>query len=450
MSLERRIALKTLGEIESKGRRAKDALNLAFKEHPRLSQREREMVTELTYGILRQRLHLDWILSSFLTRGSLSRFSPFLRNLLRLGAYQLLNLNSVPDYAAVSEAVRIARETGLGDKTGLVNAVLRNISRKKGNIYYPDADKNPAGYISVKYSHPEWMVSRWIKRWKREETEELCRVNNLPPPFTIRVNTLRTDRKKLREILLEEGVETEECCFSPVGLRLKGGQSSVLKMHSFGQGFFMVQDESSQLIPYILSPMPGERVLDACAAPGGKASHMAQLMENQGLIVAQDRTLQKLEVVTENCSRMGVTIVETTLGDACCQEGRNLFDRILVDAPCSGLGTIRRRVDLRWRRNVEDVMEVMPELQFAILDNIAASLKPGGVLVYSVCSFEPEEGAGVIERFLHCHQEFYLDSVRPYLPPGGDELVEQGFLITCPHKNDMDGFFAARLVKKVK
>lgn len=441
----RTAALEALIQVERKGQMVDQVLEQAYGEG--LSVRDRGLVTELVYGVLRHRNRLDWALGQF-CRKPIQRLSPTLRNILRMGAYQILFLDRIPARAVVDEAVGLTRKKGAQGLSGFVNAVLRSLDRDRETISYPDSETDPVRHLSVSYSHPEWMVGRWLKRYGPERTMALCQANNEIPPVTLRVNTLWATREALAAKLKGEGVEVEACAVSPLALRIKDG--IVMESAAYRKGWFYVQDEAAQLVVLGLAPRPGEVILDACAAPGGKTTHMAQVMAHRGRIIALDVKAQRLELVRENCQRLGIRTVECHLGDARrIKAFKNIkFDRILVDAPCSGLGVLRRNPEGKWTKTAA-LIHRYARLQYEILEGVSPWLKEGGVLMYSTCSTEPEESEQVVRKFLSAYPEYQIQNLREDLPPAASSMViPEGFLSTLWNSESMDGFFAAKLVKR--
>lgn len=441
----RKMALEALIKIERGKHRANQVLIEGWGKS-RLGVRDRRLVTELVYGVLRHRNRLDWVLGQFCRR-PIMRLSPTLRNILRLGAYQLLFLDRIPPRAVVDEAVGLTQRKGAKGLSGFVNAVLRSLDREQAAISYPDRSTDLVRHISICYSHPPWMVSRWLQRYGPERTMVICLANNEVPPVTLRTNTLLTTRERLCAQLRHRGGSIEACKVSPLGLKTRG--EAVFQSSPYRKGWIYVQDEAAQLVVLALAPRPGEMILDACAAPGGKTTHIAQGMANQGRIIAMDIDAERLKMVGENCERLGVRIVQCLSGDA--REVETLtelqFDRILVDAPCSGLGVLRRNPDGKWHKN-EDLIHRYAQLQSEILDAVSPRLRKAGILLYSTCTIEPEENEQVVEGFLKTHPEFDIQDLRGYLPRSASSMITpEGFLFTLFNKESMDGFFAARLIK---
>ncbi|MCL5677321.1 MAG: 16S rRNA (cytosine(967)-C(5))-methyltransferase RsmB, partial [Firmicutes bacterium] len=439
----REVALLALRDVDQGEAYAGVALDRARSRHP-LSQRDRSLVTELVYGAVRRQNTLDWAISQAASR-PLDKMPAWVRADLRLAAYQLLFLDRIPPSAAVNEAVELAKKYGHAGLAGFVNGVLRGLLRQKDRLPYPDRSKDPVGYLSLRHSHPAWMVRRWLERFGFEGTEALCRINNETPPLVLRPNRLKTNAAGLVRSLEAEGAEAEPAGLVPDAVVLKRGPSFE-ELASFQEGLFSVQDEGSMLVGQVLAPPPGETVLDACAAPGGKSTHLAELMGDQGKIIAVDPYEHKLDLIRDNARRLGTHIIVPELGDA-REVGGRLAEQagaVLVDAPCSGLGVLRRRPDARWRKQPEQIEE-LHRLQLEILEGAAKAVKPGGALVYSTCTIEPEENQGTVAAFLAEHRDFHPDSLKPYLPDSlvGEPGVDQGWLQLLPHVHGTDGFFIA-------
>jgi len=405
--------------------------------------RDAAFILELVYGTLRNRTLLDWTLNRFSAQ-PIEKTDAWTRNILRLGAYQLLFLDKVPASAAVNTSTELAK--AYGKKSGYVNGLLRNVERNRNAISYPGPD-DPVRRFSVLYSHPEWLVRRWVRRFGPETTEAILRENNHPAPLVIRTNTMKTTREGLKASLAADGAETRESRYSQAGLELVSSPG-LKTLTSFREGLFMVQDEAAQLVGLMLAPRPGEVVLDACAAPGGKATHLAELMQDEGTLVALEADPQRIERIRENSRRLGISIILPVIGDASTYQ-KGAYDKILIDAPCSGLGVFRRHPDGRWNKSEKNIRE-RQALQSRILENCAMLLKPGGALVYATCTTEPEENEDVVAAFLAAPgSDFVVDDPRPHLPAQAAKLVdEKGFLHTYPGATEMDGFFGARLVRK--
>jgi 16S rRNA (cytosine967-C5)-methyltransferase len=426
-----------------------------------LDTRDRALAMELVYGVLRRQEALDWRLEPMLTR-PLPRLPVVVQLLLRLGAYQLLFMDRIPASAAVDESVRLAKSYRRPldrDWSGFVNAVLRNLIRLPVPAF-PDSACDPARALSIRYSIPLWLCRRWIDRMGSEQAEAACQATSSVPSVTLRVNQRRVTRDSFLERLRREGIGARPTAVSPVGVVLEKGQL-VTTLPGFQEGDFYIEDEAAQLVPPLLDPQPGDLVLDACAAPGGKATHLAELMNDRGHILAMDRQKARLDLLHDNCRRLGITIVTTVAGDArkpvdalrvfskseSAAASDRVVDRVLLDAPCSGLGVLRRHPEAKWHKHTA-MFRRHRALQREILEAVSAVLRPGGVLVYSTCSSEPEETEDVVAPFCHVHSEWMRESVAPWLPSTALPFVTaHGALSTMGNKCGMDGFYAARLRK---
>lgn len=447
VDLPRETALKVLYEINNKGAYSNIALD-KYLEASMFKVIDRGFVTELVYGVEKWLLQIDWIICRF-SSIKLIKISPWILNILRMGIYQLLYMDKVPESAACNESVKLAGKYGNKGSTGFVNAVLRNIARNRGKIPRPDKSSSLLEYLSITYSHPEWMVERFLKLFGQELTESLLISNNALPEFTIRTNTLKTTREKLIEALARENVQAEPGHFYKDALIIKN-PSSISKLVTFKEGLFQVQDESSMLAAAALDPKPGELVLDACSAPGGKATHIAQLMGNEGTILARDIHGHKIELINQSASRLGIEIIKTAIHDALVPdtELEGKADRVLLDAPCTGLGIIRRKPDIKWTRKSADLYEIT-SLQKKMIIAAGRSVKAGGVLVYSTCTILPEENTDIVKGFLDSNSDFEMDDLSYFIPePLKSRIKEKGMLQLYNSCDGTDGFFISRLRKR--
>jgi 16S rRNA (cytosine967-C5)-methyltransferase len=402
------------------------------------------------FGVLRWRKRLDHIIGTF-SSTPLKKVQPEILNILRMGTFQIVYLNRIPPSAAVNTSVELAKSLAPHWVVRYVNAVLRKLSRDHHSVRYPAVEKDPLKALSIRKSFPAWLIRRWLNRFDVHETALMCDAINSIPPVTLRANTLKISRDALLHKLKEQGEAVQETNHAPDSILLSGLQRPLFEMKTFLLGYFQVQDEAAQLISLFLNPQPGERILDACAGLGGKTGHIAQIMENKGVIIASDINNQKLCDLSNEMKRLGVSIVTTQQTDVVKNTAANsigVFDRILLDAPCSGIGVLRRNPDAKWSRN-EEMLTRYSRQQFELLDNIVSLVKPNGVLVYAVCSTESEENEVVINKFLSDHENFQLDKSSK-LSMGSEEnlFCHDGILKTFPHQHHMDGFFAARLRRK--
>ena len=443
----RAICLDILNRVEEADCHPDTLLTDSFKQYRNFTSLDRAFLTELTYGVLRWRGRLDWLIRHF-SKIPFEKIELGILNTLRIGLYQILFLSKTPFSAAVNESVELAKSLRGKGGAGFVNAILHSILREKERIHYPDFGENPVLHISVVQSHPLWLVRRWMEEYGVEETMKICMVNNQISALTLRNNTLRISRKDLIEKLRQKELNPFPCSFSEEGILLMDPPPTS-ELPFLKEGLYIIQDEASQLVTSIFDPKPGERILDACAAPGGKTTHIAQRMENGGEIYALDLTKGKLAQIEEIYQRLGIKIVKAMKGDAAyalpIPKGMK-FDRILADVPCSGFGTLRRNPDLKWRRKEEDIGR-LAELQSSILRNLAYYVKEGGILVYSTCTVFHEENEDVVEKFLDGHPEFRLDQIRDVLPEKCHPFIKNGYFKTFPQRDGMDGFFVARLKK---
>jgi 16S rRNA (cytosine967-C5)-methyltransferase len=434
----REVAVEILDRIDQKGDYAEPLLDAALSGNGIPNPHDRGLLTELVYGTLRMRGRMDWIIAR-LYKGDAAALEAPIPNILRTGLYQLLFTDRIPHFAAVNEAVGIAKKE-CPTAAGLVNAILRNALREQENIAWPEMAKDPGKAIAVLHSHPRWLVERWLDRYGFDETIAICRENNRMPQPVVRVNSLKASRDEAIAAFAAEKIAAGKTGYCADGLFLSTA-IGLRETAAFRNGLIRVQDEASQLVARMVSPQPGERVLDLCAGAGGKTVHLAALMENRGEIIAVDLHPDKLHLLTADAGRLGVTIVTTHAGNAATmpESFRSAFDRVLLDAPCSGLGTLRRNPEIRWRL-VPAELEKSMSLQKRLLRKAADCVKPGGLLIYSVCTVTPEENEAVVAELLAARPEFKR------VPPEGipPELIDaDGFLRTFPHRHGTDGFFGA-------
>ena len=410
-------------------------------------ERDRALAGEIATGTLRWQGAFDHIIESFANR-PLRRFDVEVVDVLRMTMFQLLYLDRIPAAAAVKDAVDLAGKAGKRSAAGLVNAILRRVSRERDSLPLPgrpsDGEADAAlAYLTTTLSHPEWLASRWLARYGFENAEAWERFDNAPAALTLRANTFKITRDGLAETLSTLGVVTEPARFAPDGLIVRSGNPMSTEAHE--SGLFVMQDEASQLVGLFADAQPGELVLDACASPGGKAIAMAAAMKGSGSLVASDVRGRRVELLARTVKRSGASPIRIVQADATASLPFGAqFDRVLLDAPCSGLGTLRRDPDIRWRRRPDD-LPALAAAQLRMLGNSAGVLKPSGALIYATCSSEPEENDHVVDAIVE-RGGFHLR--RPALPAALDRFVEpDGRFRTLPHRDGLEAFFAAMLVK---
>lgn len=432
----RRIVLDVLYAVENTGAYANIALNEALQKTPASVERH-AFITELVYGTLRMRGTIDYILTQFYKK-PLEKLPLRILLALRIGVYQLFFMSRVPQSAAVNESVKLARKYGHQGTASLTNAILRNIVRGGDNITFPDKDADPVGHIAAVCSHPHWLVQEWLERFGFDDTLALCSFDNQSAPYTLRVNTLKISREDVLQRLAAEGIDAEPLAFPSDGILVHGGSVNAL----IGEGLLYPQQQSSMLAAHVLSPLPGSRVLDVCAAPGGKTTHMAALMQNKGEIRALDVHQHRLGLIKSNADRLGIGIIRTQQADS-----RDLSDVpdgwadfVLVDAPCSGLGVLRSRPDSRWRKSADTSREIA-SVAYAILEEAARKLKPGGQLLFSTCTISEQENEQTITHFLAEHKDFAAVPIDCF----PELFAGQSSLQVLPQRHNMEGFFFAKL-----
>lgn len=448
MDKARETALKVLYETEVKGAYSNLALKklLAGKQ---FDSRDRAFITELVYGTVTRKLTLDWMISRF-SKIQLKKLSDWVLQILRMGTYQIVFLDRVPPSAACNTAVDLTKKYAK-QSAGFVNAVLRNIARNKDKISLEDIDASSiVEKLSIKYSFPVYLTEEWIKAFGDKFTEELLSSLLERPEFSIRINTLKTTGEALAEELKRSGIDAVPGHFLEEALYLEN-VSDVSSLNAFIEGKMIVQDESSMLVTKVLDPKPGEKILDVCAAPGGKTTHIGQVMENRGHIDAWDIHEHKIALINKNAKRLGIDIIKASQRDALMfyEEATDVYDRVLVDAPCSGTGIIRRKPDIKWKRKKDDFGNLV-EIQKKILYNSSRYVKPGGILVYSTCSIDARENEQIISAFLSENRDFSSESLENCLPQAlkDKEEINGGILKLYPHIDRTDGFFIARMRRK--
>lgn len=451
----RELAMDVLVKVAETGAYSNLQLNRTLQD-AKLERADAGLVTELVYGTIQRQLTLDYWLDKFVAKG-VSKLQPWVHQLLRLSAYQLLYLDRIPPHAAVNEAVTIAKKRGHMGISGMVNGVLRSMDRGKSDLT-PDHIKHddPAVQLSLRHSYPEWLVRRWLASYGAETTEAICAAGNEQPHSSIRVNTLRSTREAALELLRESGYDAEASKLAPSGINVgKGG--NLADTIEFRDGLWSVQDESSMLVAEVVAPEAGMKVLDCCAAPGGKSTHLAELMGGKGKVWANDLHEHKRELIVSQTERLKLRNVEAITEDATKLSERfapGSMDAVLLDAPCSGFGVIRRKPEIRWTKTAGDVAEIAA-VQHRLLDAVCGLVRIGGVFVYSTCTMEAEENEEQVAAFLQRHPEFKLDAA------GWNEAIVDslrearairedfdGQAQLLPHHFGSDGFFIARMIRR--
>jgi 16S rRNA (cytosine967-C5)-methyltransferase len=415
-----------------------------------LNDFDKALLNELSHGVVRWMRRLDWFLNGFY-RGQYEKCLPEVRNAMRVALYQILFLNKIPYSAAVNEAVEFVKRTHGEKHAGVVNGLLRTIIRTLDNLVWPTREIDEVNYLGMVQSHPNWMVKRWIQRFGFDDTEKMCEANNRRPIMGLRVNLNKISLPEFENYLQEKNINFRKSQYLANFYTVKT-MSKIYTDELFRKGIFTVQDESAGLVSHLLNPKKDELVIDICSAPGGKSSHMSELMNNEGQIIAVEKYLSRLEVMQKNFERLGVKnikLIHDDVNDPSTPYLREDLvekaDKILVDAPCSGLGVLSKKPDIKWKRELNDICELQ-KLQIEILENSLKYLKPQGAIVYSTCTTEQEENMDVIDNFLSKHPEFRIDNAGKFVD---ERLVnERGCIETFTFRNYIDGSFAARLVRE--
>jgi 16S rRNA (cytosine967-C5)-methyltransferase len=434
----RGLAIKILNRVERTDAYLDKLVNNELRSNS-LSDQDKGLLNELVTGVIRWQMKLDWVLNGFY-RGNFPKADINVKNAMRVALYQLLFLDRIPHHAAVNEAVAFVKRFRNERYAGVVNGVLRNIIRHLHEIRYPVRGESLVHHLSVVYSHPIWMVKRWLERYGEEETEQLLAANNEKPPLSIRINKIKIAPAEFISLLEKENIEYTPSSWLDYYVVLRGA-GGMAQLDLFRNGFFSVQDESAGLAGKLLDPKPHERIIDLCSAPGGKTMHLAEMMNNTGEVISVEKYASRADLVKSAAERLGLTNIKIVNEDVNAFDAP-IADRVLVDAPCSGLGVLRKKPDIKLKRESSDIRN-MTDLQYRLLVKAAALTKPGGVLIYSTCTIEPEENDGVVERFLESNKYFTLDDPSPYVSKAF--VTKRKTVETLPHKHKMDGVYAVRL-----
>ena len=435
----RLLAVKALSDINRNGAYANITLQDYISKH-NLADLDRRFFTELVYGVVRRRNYLDAIIVHFAKR-PLKKLSSMVVEVLRLGIYQIIYMDKVPESAAVNESVKLAKKLTRG-LSGFVNAILRSIIREQDSIGVEDLASNDIEVISFIYNIPLWLIDLWMGEFGRDKTEDLCAWFNQQPKLTARINTILIDIPQCLTLLKEQGWDVSQDSNYKDIIYINSHLGSLEKSDAVIKGYITFMDKASMLVARLVNPQPGERVLDCCAAPGGKSMYMAALMDNTGSLMSCDIHEHKIALMESNAQRLGISIVQTKVQDATelPSAWKSYFDRVLVDVPCSGLGILQKKLDMRWRKD-ESTLSELPPLQLAILERAAMTVKEKGYLVYSTCTLNYKENEDVVEAFLQKHKEFSI------VPVGTDFPLKSnnGMITTYPPTDDMDGFFMVKM-----
>jgi 16S rRNA (cytosine967-C5)-methyltransferase len=448
----RRIALSILNRLDRKQGTLDYLLDGVPGKYPKFSAKDQALLRAILFGVLRRKNRLDWIITHF-SKTPFQKIDPKVKNVLRIGLFQIIYLDRIPVSAAVNTSVEMVKPFGGKWLSGFVNAVLRNCARHHREVNLPEKSTSPAEALCINHSIPLWILKRWHSRMEAEELEQLCTAVNTDPVLTVRTNTMKIARKDLLSRFEKLADEIRPTPCAPDGISFIRPGKAVSEWVGFQKGWFQVQDEAAQLVVLLLEPKPGETVLDACCGFGGKTGYIGRLMNNSGKILAVDRNLAKLNALKNEMNRLGLSIVQpfcSNLLNLQSTLSENCFNRVFLDAPCSGMGVLNRNPDIRWNLSQNDI-QTLSNQQKQLLNSIATMVIPGGVIVYCVCSIEPEENEQVIHAFLESHKNFIVDT-QLKLPAGCEmfDIVSKGFFKSFPHRHYMDGFFAARLKRLVR
>lgn len=442
----RQLAFFALKNVYQKKAYTDIALNRVIKsvgKSVEISQTDRSFACELVYGIVRRQRTLDALID-LLGKKKATQQPPDLRIILHLGLYQLRYLDRIPTSAAVNTSVELAKTNGISKLSAVVNGLLRGYVRQTESgdpLQLPD---DPVKRLGIQHSFPDWIVETWLEQLSIEEVDQLLPWFNQSPKIDLRVNTLKTNITEVETAFKAAGVSVERIPGLPQGLRLEGA-GAITNLPGYKQGWWIIQDSSAQLVTHLLDPQPGETIIDACAAPGGKTTHIAELMGDKGQIIACDRAAKRLNKVRENAARLQLQSIQIEVGDSRnFQEFANIADRVLLDAPCSGLGTLHKRPDIRWRQTSQSIQELF-KLQRELLDQIATWVKPKGMLVYATCTLNIWENENVIQSFLENHLNWSIKSPPDVITKNW--VTPEDWIKVYPHRHNMDGFFMVRLVR---
>lgn len=445
----RSCAVKIICRYERSDSKLERLIDNEIRTNKNLNDFDKSLLNELANGVVRWMRRLDWFLNGFY-RGNYEKCVPEIKNAMRVALYQILFLNKIPYSAAVNEAVEFIKTIHGEKHAGVVNGLLRTILRTLDALVWPTREIDEVNYLGIVQSHPNWIVRRWISRYGFENTVKLCEANNRRPGINIRINTLKTTNEEFENYLSSKNINFAKSVYLSEFYTVRTF-SKLYDDEMFKNGFFSIQDESAGLISHLLDPKEREVILDVCAAPGGKSSHIIELAGDKAEVVSVDKYLLKAEKMNSNFKRLGyknITAIHDDISDPKTEALRikliGKADKLLVDAPCSGFGVFSKKPDIKWKREPEDLYQLQ-KIQMEILESSVKYLKPGGVLVYSTCTIEPEENYEIVKCFLESHPEFELENASDYV--NKRVVSENGCIETLPHVHGIDGAFGARLKK---
>jgi len=444
----RYLALMVLLDWHTKNRTLDQSLELYSEDISTLPKNDRSLCNAIIFGVLRKRENLDWTIR-FFSHTSFEKIDVKSLYILRIALFQILHMDKIPVFAAIHTAVEISKTLSGRRTAGFINAILRKADKNNDTLSLPDKKTEPEKFLSIHYSFPLWLLKRWAHAFGFEKAEKLCQQINTIPPITICCNRLKTNRQFVLEQLQLCTKNIQMTDYASHGICFSNPISPVQELEAFRLGLFHVQDEAAQIVTEYLAPEPGQTVLDSCAGLGGKTFYMAQLMDNKGLVIAADLDPAKLETLQMDANRLGLHNIQTKPMDllkASIKDFDGYFDRVLIDAPCTGLGVLQRNPDTKWKRTPKDI-ERLAAKQKKMINSAANLVKTGGILVYAVCSCEKEENEDVIHSFLKKRKDFSIDKDF-YSDKYAVFITHEGFLKTYPDTKNMDGFFAARLIRK--
>lgn len=438
---EREIALYILMDVFKDGGYNNIALRKALNAHPEMTNVQKAFVTEIVNGTLRNLIRIDYVINRF-SKTPVKKMKPFIRTNIRMGIYQLMFMDKIPHSAVCNEAVKLAKKHKFSSLSGFVNGILRNVARNINNIEYPNKDKEPIKYLSVMYSCPEWIIEYWLKTYDFQKVNDICVANNKAPSISLCVNTLKNTKEELVEILKNESVEIDGDTLLPNSIYIKK-TSNMAELESYKKGLFHIMDESSMLATKILNPEEKSTVIDVCSAPGGKTFAIAESMKNTGKVISRDVYEHKTELIKAGANRLGLTNVEVQVKDALDDSEDTEADFVLVDAPCSGLGLVRKKPDIKNNKTMADVEE-LASLQRKILSVASKKVKKGGILVYSTCTVSEKENIENVRWFID-NFDFEPVDFSELLPEKIKyETAKKGYIEILPDDYGTDGFFISK------